>query len=275
MDYVKLSSLEETSATLQQNSNAKIIAGGTDLLVHYRHKRIEPDLVIDIKCIDVLRGIKIEDGFLKIGTCTILNDIAENQLINEKFNVLTQAASWIGCYQIRNRATIGGNLCNASPAADMIPPLYAMEATMTYFQDGDMHTVPVHEFFVGPGKTVMKHNAILCHVNIPVKYENAKGIFVRHSRRNSLDLSTVSVCVVNKDNRFTMSLGSVAPTVVRVPEAENLLNNEGLNDNTIERVAELAQNSCCPISDLRGSKEYRMEMVNTYTKKALKSLLEV
>lgn len=274
MEYLKLNSLEEAFEALKSNNNSKIIAGGTDLLVQYRHKKIKPDLIVDIKEIDVLSGIKIEDDYLKIGACTKLNDIAENPVIKKDFHAIQQATWEIGCYQIRNRGTIGGNICNASPAGDTIPPLYCMEGIVSYFYDGNMHDIEAKDFFTGPGKTKLPENAILCQVKIPMKYAGKPSVYCRHARRNSLDLSTVSVTIVNNNNKFAIALGSVAPTVIRVPDAESILNSEGLTEDTANRSAIAAANTCKPISDLRGSKEYRVEMVRSYTFKALKALME-
>lgn len=274
MEYVKIESLENACAALKKNYNSKVLAGGTDLLVQLRHNKIDPDLIVDIKDIEYLHGIKVEEGYLKIGACTNLNTIAEHPVICRDFRALSQATSQVGCYQIRNRATIGGNLCNASPAADSSPSLYCMNAIFSYFHDGEMHDCPVVEFFKGPGKTVLPEGAILAQVKIPEIFAGQPSVYMRHSRRKSLDLSTVSVAVVNNDGKFAMALGSVAPTVIRVPRAEAILNDEGLTPASIEKAAEAAKNSCTPISDLRGSKEYRSEMVKNYTKKALTSLME-
>ena len=274
MNYLKLLSLEEAAKTLKEKDNTKVLAGGTDLLVHYRHRKVVPDLVLDIKSIDVLNGIKIEGAYLKIGACTCLNDIVENELVKENFDVLCQAAMNVGCYQVRNRATIGGNICNASPAGDTIPPLYCLDAILTYFKDGEFIDCNAMEFFTGPGKTVLTKDSILCQVKIPMKYAKVLGTFLRHSRRNALDLSTVSVTTVNRKGNFAIALGSVAPTVIRVPDAENILNVEGLTESSIEKASEVTKNSCKPISDLRASKDYRSEMVKAYAVKALKSLME-
>ncbi|MGD9581408.1 MAG: xanthine dehydrogenase family protein subunit M [Vampirovibrionia bacterium] len=274
MEYLNIQSLENACNTLKKNYNSKVLAGGTDLLVQLRHKKINPDLIIDIKNIEMLSGIKSEDNYLVIGACTKLNEIAENPKVQKDYRAISQAASEVGCYQIRNRATIGGNLCNASPAADSSPSLLCMDAVLTYFYNGDFINCPVKDFFKGPGKTVLPSDAILCSVKVPDEYAGAPSVYMRHSRRKSLDLSTISVAVVNKDNKFAIALGSVAPTVIRVPEAEEILNNEGLTLESIAKAAEAAKNSCTPISDLRGSKEYRSEMVRNYTKKALESLME-
>lgn len=274
MDYLKISTLEEASAALKGQQNSKVLAGGTDLMVHYRHKKINPELVVDVKGIDILSGIKQEENFLKIGACTCLNDVASHPLVKEEFRALAQAANEVGCHQVRNRATIGGNICNASPAADTVPPLYCMDALVTYFKDGQMIDCRAEEFFIGPGKTVLPFDAILCQVKIPMDYAGKPSIYLRHSRRRSLDLSTVSVTVVNNNGKFTVALGSVAPTVIRVPKAEVILNAEGLNESSIKETAEAAKASCSPITDLRGSKEYRLEMVKNYTMKALRTLME-
>lgn len=274
MDYLNTRSLEEAFEALKGNTDSKIIAGGTDLLVQYRHRKIKPDIIVDIKNIDVLSGIKIEDNYLKIGACTKLNEIAENSLIIRDFRAIQQATWEIGCYQIRNRGTIGGNICNASPAGDTIPPLYCMEGVLTYFHNGDFHDCNAENFFIGPGKTLLPENAILCYIKIPLKYAAKPAIYLRHARRKSLDLSTVSITVVNNNGKFAMALGSVAPTVIRIPEAETILNTEGLTEDSIQKAADTASNTCKPISDLRGSKEYRTQMVRSYTIKALKTLME-
>lgn len=274
MEYLKILSLENACKTLKTNYNSKVLAGGTDLLVQLRHNKINPDLIIDIKGIELLHGIKLEDNYLKIGACTNLNTVAEHPAIKKDFRALSQATSQVGCYQIRNRATIGGNLCNASPAADSSPSLYCMDAILSYFHNGDIHDCKINDFFKGPGKTILPEGAILTQVKIPEVYAGKPSVYMRHSRRKALDLSTVSIAVVNDNGKFAIALGSVAPTVIRVPKAEEILNKEGLTYDSIEKASDAARNSCTPISDLRGSKEYRSEMVKNYTKKALESLME-
>lgn len=275
MDYLKISCLEEACSSIKETGGSKVLAGGTDLLVHCRHKKICPTKVIDIKGMDFLRGVKVEDGFLKIGACTTFNEIAENDIIKEKFNVLKQASEVVACYQIRNRATIGGNICNASPAADSVPALIVLGATFTYFVDGKSTEVKASEFFTGPGKSVLPENAILTEIKIPMEMGNSKGVYLRHSRRNSLDLAIVSVAALQNNNKFSIALGSVGPTIITVPEAEALLSSEGLNESSIEKASGIASKTCKPISDLRASKEFRIEMVKAYTKKALNALMEV
>ena len=233
-----------------------------------------PSMVIDIKDIDDLKKIKLEDNYLLIGACTSLNTIIENSIISEKCNILKQAAEYVACHQIRNRATIGGNICNASPAADMSPPLYCLDAIFTYYQDGNYLDVKAKEFFKGPGQTVLKDDAILCYFKIPVSKLNAQSRYLRHSRRNALDLSAVGVAALKSDNEYAIALGSVAPTVIRVYDAEEILNKEGLTEDSIHKASEIAANTCKPISDLRASKEYRKEMVYVYTQRALKGLME-
>lgn len=274
MDYLKSSSLEEVCNVLKKKNNSKILAGGTDLLVHHRHKKVIVDLIIDIKGIDILKGIKIEDNYLKIGACTTLNDVADHPIITEDFKIIREAALSIACYQVRNRATIGGNICNASPAADMLPPLYCMDAILTYYYDNNMTDVDITKFFIGPGKTILPNDAILCQVKIPINYKNSTGKYLRHSRRNALDLAAVSISVVKNKDKYTLAVGAVAPTVIRIPQAEEILNIEGLSSSSITRASEAVAIASIPISDLRASKEYRKEMVNIYTIKALRSLME-
>jgi carbon-monoxide dehydrogenase medium subunit len=274
MEYLKNLTLQEACDALKSNKNARVLAGGTDLLVHKRHKRCQPDLVVDIKYIDMLKHIRLENDFLHIGACVTINELIENPIIKEKFNVLSQAAKYIACHQIRNRATIGGNICNASPAADMSPPLYCLDAVLSYYHNENRHEVKVIDFFKGPGKTVLPEDGILCEFKIPASYQNSRGAYKRHSRRKSLDLSSVGACAVKLNEKYTIALGSVAPTVIRVADAEEVLNNEGLTEATIEKASIAAYNTAKPISDLRASREYRKEMVKVYVSKVLKALLE-
>lgn len=274
MRYVRSTNIEDAYKHVKETVNSIIFAGGTDFLVSYRHRRTCPELLVDIKGINNLRGISIDKDYIVIGALTTINEIIENEIIIEKLDMLKQSASNIGCYQIRNRATIGGNICNASPAADMVPPLLCLDAVLTYYADGKYSDIEINNFFKAPGKSNLPEKSILCQIKIPLNKCCGKGIFLRHSRRNALDLSSVSVAMYKTNNNYTISLGAVAPTVIRVKEAESLLNKNNINDDIIARIVDTVTNACNPISDSRASKEYRIEMIKNYTSKALRLLME-
>lgn len=274
--YFKPSSLKEASALLIEHGETScILNGGTDVVVRLREKLMSPSAIIDIKTIPSLKDISFDkENGLFIGACANLGDIAHKKEVFENYSFLADSCESVGSGQIRNRATLVGNNCNASPLADTSTPLLTLNAVVKVYSNGEIKDVPITEFFLGVRKTVLKLGEIVTGIQIPY-YENMSGIFYKNSRRKEVDLSTMCATVVKIDDKFKIALGAVAPTPIRAPKAEEFLHNN-INNLSLDIVTEagkIAASECSPIDDIRSSKEYRKEMVAILVKRALIQIL--
>lgn len=275
-EYFKPSSLKEASEILLKHGDkAHILNGGTDLIIRMRGGVTKPDVVVDIKDIKELNDIKInENDELIIGACANLNDIAHNSIVFDNYSFLSEAAHAVGSSQVRNRATMIGNICNASPLADTATPLLALDAkVLIYGPDGEKE-ISIHDFFVWVRKTCLKEGEIVTAIMIPAHKEMISGYFQKVSRRRMVDLSTVCGTVVKTDNDIRIALGAVAPTPVRLRKTEEFISNNELTEELIEKAAEIAASEVSPIDDVRASKEYRLEMTRVIVKRGLRKISE-
>ncbi len=262
----------ECLSLMEQFPKAKILAGGTDLLVRLKDEINQHD-IIDISHLKELKGINIADDKIKIGALTTFSEIIENEIIAENAGVLVQAAEIVGSPQIRNRGTVGGNIANASPAGDSIPPLLILEAEIEISGKSGARTVPMRNFFKGPGKTILKKCEIISSVIIP-KNKDYRGAFVRLGQRKSLAISKVSLAALfkMKDEKIEearIALGAVAPTVIRASKTEKFLIGKKLNDETISEAKKIICDEVSPISDIRSIAEYRKEMCGELLEQAI------
>jgi len=252
---------------------ARLVAGGTDLLVRLKDVLVWPPL-IDLSHVDGLRGITCDDGVLRVGACTTYTELERNALIARHVNVLVEAAREVGSPAVRNRGTLAGNLANASPAGDTIPALYALEAELELRSRAGQRTVPVTEFFCGPGRTVLQSQELICAVRIPVR-AGWRGAFERLGQRAALTISKVSAAVcVRLENDIVrearIALGAVAPTVVRAREAEAQLCGAPLSDEACAHAGEAAARAASPITDIRSDAAYRRAMCAVLVRDALR-----
>ncbi len=275
-EYFKPNSLKEArEILLKHGDKAHILNGGTDLIIRMRDGITKPDVVVDIKDIKELNEIKInEKDELIIGACVSLNDIAHNNKIFENFEFLADAAHAVGSSQVRNRATMIGNICNASPLADTATPLLALDAkVLIYGSDGERE-VSIHDFFVWVRKTCLKVGEIVTGIKIPAYEEMVSGNFQKISRRRMVDLSTVCGSIAKIGDDIRIALGAVAPTPLRLRKTEELINCNELTEELIEKATEIAVSEVSPIDDVRASKEYRLEMTRVIVKRGLKKISE-
>ncbi len=281
-DYVKPKTLAEASAFVtEHDGKAKLYAGGTDTLILMREGSITPQYIVDIKEIPGLRDISFDEtAGLIIGAATTLNAVANSPIIREKFGLLAEAAETVGSYQVRNRATIGGNICNASPSADTVPALLVLGAMAWVFGGGEEKAVPLDTFVTGPGETVLGPGNILTSIQVPLPPAGSAYRYLKLGRVRAADLALVGVAVLGfpqADNPsgygFRIALGAVAPTPIRAPEAEVVL-AESVDDKAMERAALAAVRAAKPISDVRASAEYRSAMVGALTRRGIKEVLE-
>ena len=274
-EYRAADSLDGALALWFERPGAAYYAGGTDLLPQMRSGRRLPQRLIDVKLVPGLAGIRdLDDGGVAIGAAVPLALIEAHRSVTTRFPLLAECCRTIGAPPLRNRATMAGNLCNASPAADTAVALLALDAIVIAFGPAGVRRIPITTFFVAPGTTALAPGELVTEVVVPGTAMGAHGSYLRLSRRRGMDLATVGVLVARtgKDGhaRHRMALAAVAPTPLRVPEAEALLDRDGIGG--AERASAMARAVCSPITDIRGSAEYRREMVGVLARRGIAAL---
>ena len=276
-DYQKVYSLREAFDAASASKGASVfMAGGTDLLIQIKEGKRQLQGIIDVKGISEMNGVVITGGECFIGSLTNIRTLETSLSISEKVPLLAQAAAKLGSVQVRHRATVGGNLCNASPSADTAPALLALEAQAEIFGKTGLRVMDLQEFFLGPGTTALGDGEILTRLKIPLSRKRRGSVYYKLSTRKAMDLAFVGVAVLlelggdDEISKTRIALGAVAPTPIRVPSAEKLLEGIRLSPEAAREAAELAARSCEPISDLRASAEYRKEMVRELCQQGLR-----
>lgn len=283
-DYFEPTTLNEAILLLHKYGiKARILAGGTDLMVKMRAKQILPQYVINLKKVPRLDYIKYDrKGGLRIGALARLRDIEKSPIIKEKFPMVAYAASEVGSVQVRNLATLGGNMCNAAPSADLSPPLVSLSATVTIARIDGERSMLLEDFFKGPGLTTLRRGEILKEIQVNQPPPRTGTTYIKHCVRRAMDIAIVGVAVLlrldtqeNLCKDIKISLGAVAPTPLRAIKAEKMLRNKVLNEGLIREAALMASKEAKPITDVRGSAEYRTDMVNVITRRATMRALEM
>lgn len=277
--YITPSSPQEVVEILSNNKKARIVAGGTDLVLEIERGMTEAETLIDISRLPLNRITLDENGTLHLGALVTHNNVAGSKLLREHAYPLVRACWEVGANQIRNRATVAGNIITASPANDTITPLMALGASVTLLSTEGERTVSLDDFYLGVRKTVMRDDEMLVDISFPALDENQRGTFIKLGLRKAQAISIINVGIVLNLNLSAISsasitLGAVAPTIIHAKNAEEYLIGKELNDEIIAEAARLAMAEATPISDIRGSAEYRKEMVRVLTKRGLKSLLD-
>jgi len=279
MDVVERYEAPETlqeAIELLASGDALVFAGGTDVMPQIRtgSRQLRP-ILINISRITDLRGISRDGTRLRIGALTTVTDILESALLKETAPVLVAAADRFASGQVRNAATVGGNLGNASPAADLAIPLLLLDAEVELFSR-KRRVVPLTDFFLGPGRSVLEPGEILTHVQFEVPRNDFTARFVKFGggTRPAMDISVVSVGVAGVVagralSRVRVALGAAAPTPLRATKTEAFLEGKGLDRETIAAAAAMAETEASPISDVRGSAWYRRELIRTLTRRVL------
>ncbi|HIC88426.1 MAG TPA: 2Fe-2S iron-sulfur cluster binding domain-containing protein [Anaerolineae bacterium] len=277
--YYTPSSLEEALALLAQfAARARIVAGGTDLLLELQRGVRDQRILIDVTRVPGLDRIVMEDGVIRMGPLVTHNQVLTSDLIVRRGFPLARASWEVGSPQIRNRGTVAGNLITASPANDTITPLWAMDAQVTLAsQARGQRELSFPEFFQGVRRTALAEDEMLVGISFPALAANERGTFIKLGLRRAQAISVVNVAAVlafdgETVTRARIALGSVAPTIVRASEAEAYLVGRALTDETVGRAGELAAKAARPIDDIRGSAAYRREMVHVLTQRALYQL---
>jgi CO/xanthine dehydrogenase FAD-binding subunit len=274
--YHRPATLEEACRLLAAEPRAAVLAGGTDLMVHLRqpHRGKRPPAVINVKRIPGLDRIDVGASAVRLGALTTLTALLEHPIIQAEYPVLPFTARYMGSPAIRHLATLGGNLCNASPAADLSPVLLVLDSEVGIVGPTGARRLPLAEFFRGPGQTALAAGELLAWVEFRRKH---RGWSVRYERldvRRAMDIAIAGVAVAlhREGLRVTearLALGAVAPTPLRVPEAEAWLVEHGLTPAAVERAAHLAMTAARPIGDVRATAEYRRDMVGALVRRAL------
>ena len=277
-EFYQPMTLQEASRLLKDNGpGGRLLAGGTDLVIAMKEKALLPKYVVDLKRIPGLAGIRENsNGGITLGALTTMREIEISPLITKKYPFLAQSAAEVGSIQIRNRATIGGNMANATPSADTAPALIALNATAKIAGTAGERSINLEEFFRGPGQTVMSAEEILTEITIPKTGPRLVGEYIKFSPREMMDLAYVGVAVAynlgEKDKKcdgVRILLGAVAPTPIRAKRAEAALEAQVLTEELAEKIGAIAAEEAKPISDVRSSAEYRRAMVGAMTKRAL------
>jgi carbon-monoxide dehydrogenase medium subunit len=267
-EYFEPRTLEEASRLLGRYAgSASVLAGGTDLLVEIKEHLRRAAQVINIKRIPGMRTLAFDpQAGLRIGALVTAREVETSPFIIEHYPSLMQACRELGSIQVRNRATIVGNICRASPSADTIPPLIADGAELRIFGAAE-RTVPLEDFFTGPGKTVLKAGEIVTEILVPAPAPSTGKVYIKHGRRKAMELATVGVAVTRSPKETRIVLGAVASTPIRARKAEDVFSKT----KDPNQAAEAAMGEARPISNVRASAEYRREMVRVLTRRALEA----
>jgi CO/xanthine dehydrogenase FAD-binding subunit len=276
-DYVRPDTLDEALALLRQHgTRARLLAGGTDLIVRLRRRHVQPAIVIDVKRAARLRNDVVEiDSRLRIGANAVITDIVSDPRIQHHFPALVEAASVVGSIQIRNRATLTGNICNASPAADTAPALLVYGAIVNAISASGERSIPLADFFTGPGRTVLEPAEMVGSIDLPLPAEPTGAAFGRVTRRFGVDLAVINMCcAVTAAGDTRMAFGAVGPRpFVVFDETRTLAARaaaDAVRDDALQRLIAHA----APVSDVRGSREYRLAMLAAVGRRTIDAAID-
>ncbi len=274
--YFQPTSIEECVSLLKEyGTDAKMLAGGTDLVPRLKNKVIRPKAVIGLFSIPNIDKIALTEAGIMIGSMVQLRHLQKAEELGDRYVVIKEAAGHVSSMQVRNIATIGGNACNASPSADAVQGLMVMDAVCKIDGVNGKRDVAIANFFIGPGKTVLENGEILTGFFIPAPKPRTGTAYEKFAIRGDTDISIVgagcslTLCEDGTVTDARISLASVAPKPIRATEAENFLIGKKITETIAREAGKLAASNCKPISDQRASKEYRVEMVKVWVKNAI------
>mgnify|MGYP001812824565 FL=1 len=266
-DYLKPDSMKAALDALKKHERPFLLAGGTDLLVAMKTNAVRARCLIDLKGIPGMDVVEYNHG-VNIGSLSTVRDLEMSPLIREKLPVLSDASATLGSVQIRNRATVGGNLCHGSPAADMSAVLLAMDSEVSIASPGGERRVKLDHFFTGPGSKALGAEEVLAGIHIPKELEHYKGVYLKHGPRRAMDIGIVNIAILMDADfsrqtckRIMIAMGAVGPTPMRAAAAEKMLNGSQLTPELIEKASEAASKEADPITDFRASADYRRALV--------------
>jgi carbon-monoxide dehydrogenase medium subunit len=276
MDYFEPKTVNEALSLLAKyGEQAKVIAGGTDVMVDIKYKE-EPGCLVNIKKIPGLGTIQENGGSLRIGPLVTIHEMETNNLVRDRLPVLWESCHQFASLQIRNTATIGGNICRASPSGETLAPLLVLEAKAKLaFSEGEK-TEAFASFFQGPGKSSIGSKGLLTEIDVPYPAQGSRGVYLKHAVRGAMDIAMVGVAVLvtpdaskNNVQDARIGLGAVAPTPLRASKTEALLRGKPLTAALVKEAAATAAAESSPISDQRSSGEYRRWIVEALTRRGL------
>lgn len=281
MRYEAPKSLEQAIALLSgANGRTKVLAGGTDVLIQLRSGRAVPELLVDVKAIPEMRSIAADSGGYRIGAAVTCMELIEDEAFARTWPGIVDGVKYIGSIQVKGRATMGGNLCNASPAADSVPALIAAGAIACIAGPQGRRETPVDEFVAGPGKTTLASGELLVSLRLPQRAPHSGDAYLRFTPRTEMDIAVVGAAVnLSLDakgvcSQARVSLGAVAARALLVPEAAAALIGSKVDEAALERMAAAASAACRPIDDKRGTKEFRIKVAGVMARRAAAIALE-
>jgi len=279
-DYVRASALYEVPRLLEEHGEAaRLLMGGTDLFVRMRDGFVSPQILVDVKHLPSMRDVSYDEQTgLTIGAATTMNEVARHPDVQAHYPLLAEAASSVASYQLRNRATLGGNLCNGSPAADTAPATLVLGGRIVLYRPTGEREIPADEFFLGPGATAMQAGELMTAIRFPILPPGSAGKYLKLGRNKAGDLAIAGVAVFGFPDgtasgyRFRIGLASVAPVPLRAREAEEVLAASPPGEETFALAAERAMEAASPIDDVRASAAYRKAMVRALTLRGLREI---
>ena len=275
MDYSLPQSVDEALSILNSESNATVFAGATDLIPQLRGGRPEPGLIVDLKKIPSLVNLSFSNATWKIGAATPVVRINKNEKLTNEFPGLSEASGMIGSDQIQTRASLGGNLCTASPGADTVPSLMVNDSMAVIASNGGSRTIPVADVITGPGSISLGSGEFIIEFILQQPPPRTSDAYERFIPRTEMDIAVVDAAArISLDEKghcqeAKIAIGAAAPTVIRVPEAERILQGKKINDELLAEVMEEASKACRPINDKRGTIEYRRQVAGVLAKRVI------
>jgi carbon-monoxide dehydrogenase medium subunit len=271
---------EALEAKRDYGERAKVLAGGTDLMVLLKERKLKTEAVNSLRHLRELNFIREQPQGVTLGSLVTHTDVSTSEIVGRRFPDLAEACSQIGATQIQNLGTVGGNLCNASPAADTAPPLLLLDAVLTLASTRGERRIPIHDFFLGPRQTVLKTDELLKEIFIPKISGRRGATYLKLGRRQAMEIAIVGLGMaihLNGSDQIIsecrIAMGSVAPTVLRARSAEEVLRDREITSELVDEMAAVAADAARPISDVRASAEYRMDMIRVLCRQATQAAL--
>ena len=275
MNYALPHSVDEALSILNSEANSTVFAGATDLIPQILGGRPEPGLIVDLKNIPSLVNLSFSNGTLKIGAATPVFRINKNVKLTKEFPSLSEASGLIGSDQIQNRASLGGNVCTASPGADTVPSLMVNDALVVIASNTGPRTIPVADVITGPGTISLETGEFIIEFLLEQPPLRTADAYERFIPRTEMDIAVVDAAArISLDERghckeAKIAIGAAAPTVIRVPAAEKILQGKKINDELLTEVMDEASKACNPINDKRGTIEYRRQVAGVLAKRVI------
>ena len=277
-DYYQPQTLKEAFSFMEKlKGRAKYIAGGTDILVRIKQRAIQPEALVSLRGISTLNNVS-HNGGLSLGSMTPIRDLERDPVIVRDYPALAQAVSLLANPQVRNVATVGGNLCNSAPSADSAPPLMVMGATLKLQGPSGERGVPIDDFFTGPGENCMEAEEALTEIQIPERVDQSGMAFLKLGRV-AQDIAIVNAAALivmdkKKCGQCRLAVGAVAPVPLRLKKVEKLVEGEEIGPEILDRVGQMVQEEVSPITDVRSTEEYRRIMSGVLIKRAIKKAMK-